>query len=84
MCGGAIPNVLKNGDKYTKIEKLAQMAGKAVNARFVTIDIFECDNEFLVLEINSAVSSSNFMQKAENGRELMKNVYGLAIKKMFE
>lgn len=72
-------------DEIDKVKELALKAGKAVNARFVNIDISRRVNgELFVMEINGSVCMSKFIEKAPNGKEIAKNIYEKAIDKMFD
>ncbi len=84
LSGGATPKILEKGELYTKIENLAIQAGKALNINFATIDIIQTtDNELLVLEINAGVGSTIFMEKVDNGYEIIKEIYKQALEALF-
>ena len=52
-----------------------------MNINFVTIDIIETtDNNLYGLEINSGVCTTIFTQLVDNGVEIVKDIYGQAIK----
>lgn len=51
---------------------------------FGSIDIIKTkEDEFLLMEINSGVMMDNFIIQHENGRDVAKEIYKKAIKKMF-
>lgn len=76
---------LKNDEKLEAVKELALKAGKAVNARFVTIDISKRVNgEIFVMEINGAVCMSKFIEMVPNGRQIAQEIYEKAIDKMFD
>lgn len=55
-----------------------------MNINFATIDIIETrDNNLYVLEINSVVCATIFTQLVDNRVEIVKDIYGQAIKKYF-
>lgn len=85
LSGGATPTLLEKGELYEKIEKLAKRAGKAMNIRFATIDIIETvDNQLLVMEINSGIGATIFIDKIEGGYEKIKNIFRKALEILFE
>ena len=85
LSGGAKPRIITKEDaNYETICSLAKKAGKAMNAKFVTIDILETENDFLVLEINSGVTGDKFIKYTEDGYNIIKTIYAEAIDKMFQ
>ena len=85
MSGGATPTILQKGELYSKIESLAKMAGKAMNIRFATIDIIETmDNQLLVMEVNSGIGATIFIDKVEGGYEKIKEIFRRALEVLFE
>jgi len=85
LSGGAKPNILEKGELYSQIEELAIRAGKAMNINFATIDIIETtDNNLQVLEINSGVSATLFIELVDEGYELIKSIYRKCLIEMFE
>lgn len=85
LSGGATPHVLDKGILYDQIEELAKKAGKTLNLTFATIDIIRTkNNELYVLEINSSIGSKLFIRNADNGYNIMKEVFKKAIIKMFK
>lgn len=85
LSGGAKPTILQKGDLYDKIERLAIRAGKAMNINFATIDIIETtDDNLYVLEINSGIGATIFIDSIEGGAEIIKNIYRHAVNKMFQ
>lgn len=85
LSGGASPNVLQKGELYSKIEKIAISAGKAMNINFATIDIIQTtDDNFYVLEVNSGVCATIFIDLVDGGYEIVKNIYKKALKSMFK
>lgn len=85
LSGGAKPNVLEKGELYDRIEKLAIKAGKAMNIKFATIDIIQTkEDSFYVLEVNSGVCTSIFVEQVDGGYEMAKNIYRKALQALFE
>lgn len=85
LSGGATPKVLERSELYNKIEKLAIQAGHAMNMNFATIDIIEtAQDELYVLEVNSGVCGTIFIDSVDGGYEILKDIYRKALKKMFE
>ena len=85
LSGGAMPTILAKGELYDKIEKLAIDAGKAMNINFATIDIIETtDDKLYVLEINSGIGATIFVESVDGGYEIIKDIYRQAIKKLFQ
>ncbi|MBR2289137.1 MAG: hypothetical protein IJ867_00545 [Clostridia bacterium] len=68
-----------------KVCELAKKAGKAIGARFVSVDIAEVvDGRLLVMEINSTVCMSKFANNVSNGLQMEYEIFSNAIEKMFE
>lgn len=85
LCLGAKPKIITNKEKLDSIHKLVQDAAKAIGITFATIDVVELSTgELLVLEINSSVTMTRFVQYEEYGHKLAKEIYGKAIDKLFE
>lgn len=84
LSGGALPSVLEKSDLYNEIEKIACQAGNAMNMNFATIDVIQTvDNNFYVLEVNSGVCATIFVNLVEGGRDLIKGIYKEALEEMF-
>ncbi len=85
LSGGAKPSLLPKGDLYNKITNLAITAGKAMNINFATIDIIQTKTgELYVLEINSGIGATIFIESIEGGYEMIKSIYRDVLKRMFE
>lgn len=82
---GATPTLVDPSDpKIQKIISLAERAGKAINANFVTIDIMESSShEYKVLEINCNVTTKIFAEHIPNGAEISKEIYRKVLKNLF-
>ena len=84
LSGGATPFIIKDDELKSRIVQLASLVGKTTNIRFATVDIIHTTNNNLyVLEINSGISSTKFIDNIENGYELAKDIYKKALEKMF-
>lgn len=85
LSGGATFDILKKGKLYSEIEDLALKAGKAMNLKFATIDIIlTSDNNLYVLEVNSGIGTSIFINSIDGGYDLIKNIYNEAIDLLFK
>lgn len=85
LSGGAKPSILKEEKLKNAIEALACKAGQAMNIRFATIDIIQTINdELYVLEVNSGIGTTIFVQSVEGGYDVIKEIFSEAVKKMFE
>lgn len=85
LSGGALPTVLEKSELYDKIEKVAIQAGKAMNMNFATIDVIQTsDDELYVLEVNSGVCATIFIDLVDNGYETIKEIYRESLKTMFQ
>ncbi len=81
---GAISSteILKN-DRI-EIDKILEKISKNIKIDFCSVDIIKTiDNKFLVMEINSGVMMENFIKQHENGYQKAKEIYKLALEKMF-
>lgn len=85
LCFGAKPKIITDKDKLKKIHKIVEDAAKAIGITFASIDVVELfTGELLVLEINSSVTMTKFVQYEEYGCKLAKEIYSKAIDKLFE
>lgn len=67
-----------------KLETLAMKAYNQIGADFVSVDIFECEDEELkILEINGSVSMEKYVEQMPEEYEKVKNIYRDAIRSMF-
>jgi glutathione synthase/RimK-type ligase-like ATP-grasp enzyme len=82
---GAKPVIVDDKLKLDKIHKLVESAGKAIDITFASIDIIELHTgELMVLEINSAVTMTKFVEYEKDGEKFAEEIYGKAIDKLFE
>ena len=86
MSGGATPKILSESDElYSRVEELALSAGKALNINFATIDIIRTkDDNLYVLEINSGVCATIFVDLVDNGYDIIKKIYSKALDELFK
>lgn len=67
---------LEKAELYENIRDVAIKSGKVINMGFATIDIVHTtDNNLYVLEINSGVGATIFIESVEGGYEFIKNIY---------
>lgn len=82
---GAMPYLLSDKDKESKIRSMALSVSKVLGVKFASIDIIELSNgELLVLEANSGVMMSNFSVNLSNGKDIAKDIYTKVVKEMFK
>lgn len=82
---GARPMLLDNEVKVEEVQNLAKKVSEILNLGFATVDIIETvDGELLLLEVNSGIGASKFIEYIENGYEIAKEIYRSAVLKMFE
>lgn len=85
LSGGALPQILEDNELKNKIETLVKNAAKAMNIKFATIDVIQTsDNKLYILEVNSGVAMTHFVEHTPNGYDMAKKIYSLAVDKMFE
>ena len=85
LSNGAIPIDIVDSQKREKLLNIAKKITNAFDLGFCSIDIIETEeNEFLIMEINSGVMMTNYINLVQNGKEIAKNIYRKAILAMFE
>ena len=85
LSGGATPMIVTDEILKNKISKLVLSAAHATNIDFATIDVIETNNkELYIMEINSGVCLTKFIDHVKEGRYIAKKIYSKAIEKMFE
>lgn len=85
LSGGATPKVLEKSELYDNIANLAIQAGHAMNMNFATIDIIQTtDGNLYVLEVNSGVCGTIFINSIDGGYEIIKDIYRSALKELFK
>lgn len=76
-------NIVKSD--YEKISSLALKTAKAVGLGFGSVDIIKTKTgDMYIMEINSGVMMDNFIKQDENGYEIAKSIYSIAIEEMFK
>ena len=84
LSGGATSQILEDGPLKDQIQSLVRAAGHAMNIRFATIDVIQTSNNKLyVMEVNSGVCMTNFIEKTEGGYEIAKSIYRKALEALF-
>ena len=86
LSNGAIPLKVDETDiNRNTVLEIAKGAGKAVNAKFVTVDISKArDGRLFVMEINGNVCMSKFAEYFPDGYEITKSIYEKAIDLMMD
>lgn len=85
LSGGALPTVLEKSELYDKIEEIAIQEGKAMNMNFATIDVIQtADDKLYVLEVNSGVCATIFIDLVDGGYETIKEIYRESLNTMFK
>lgn len=85
LSGGALPKVLEKSELYDNIAEIAIQAGKAMNMNFATIDVIQTlDDKLYVLEVNSGVCATIFIDLIDGGYETIKEIYRESLKTMFQ
>ena len=85
LSGGATPTIVEDPVLKNRIYDLVKSAGHAANITFATIDVIKTtDDKLYVLEINSGVCMTKFIDQVENGYEIAKKIYTKAIERMFK
>lgn len=81
--GGSISLEISDEEKNELLKIINKLTSK-IEIGFATIDIIEDDKkEKMVLEINSDVALSSYMNLVKGGKKEVKRIYKKAIKKMF-
>lgn len=85
LSGGAVPEILEDCELKNQIIDLAKKTAKAMNIDYATIDIINTeDGNLFVLEVNSGVCMSKFIDSVENGYDIAKKIYSKSIDKIFK
>ena len=85
LSGGATPQIVTDEVLKERISNLVLQAAHASNIDFATIDVIETKGkEMYVMEINSGVCMTKFIDHVPEGRDIAKKIYSKAIDKMFE
>lgn len=85
---GARPHDIADPQLKSRLIELARAAAQALNLRFCSVDIVQpsspTNDPLLILEINSGVMILNYLNFFPDRRQLVKEIYRDAIRKMFE
>lgn len=82
---GSVPFIPNDEDLINKINDLALKVTEKVNLKFVSVDIIKLKTgELLVLEVNSGVTMSNFIEIIDNGKNIAIDLYSKVIDEMFK
>lgn len=85
LSGGAIPTILEDCPLKEDISNLVKATGHAMNINFATIDVIQTtDKKLYVMEVNSGVCMTNFIEKIPNGYEIAKNIYRKSLDALFK
>ena len=85
LSGGAVPCIVNEGVLKNKIIELVRKTGKAANIDFATVDVIETnEKELYVMEINSGVCMTKFVEQIPEGRDIAKKIYSKAIDRLFK
>lgn len=84
LSGGATPTILADGELKTDIINLARKVAKAMNIKYATIDIISTeDDKLYVMEVNSGVCMTKFIELVDGGYEIAKEIYRKALRQLF-
>jgi len=72
---GALPQALPDGDKRTRLAKLAVHAAKALSVRLASIDIIETNDGMRILEVNNGIMMERFIQAAKENYHVARDIY---------
>lgn len=85
---GARPRDVTDLELQSRLTDLAHAAAQALNLRFCSVDMVQpsqpATDPLLVLEVNSGVMILNYLNFFPERRQLVKEIYRDAIRKMFE
>jgi len=85
LSGGATPAILEKSELYDNIAKLAIQAGHAMNMNFATIDVIQTsDDELYILEINSGICGTIFINSIDGGYDIIKDIYRKSLESLFK
>ncbi|MBR3152839.1 MAG: hypothetical protein IKF52_04470 [Clostridia bacterium] len=86
LSGGAVPIILDNeSELYKRLEEISLKVGKKMNMNFATVDIIHTTkDELYVMEVNSGICTARFIEKVDNGYDIIKEIYREAIEILFQ
>ena len=80
---GATATLDINEELKTKLANIALEATNKIGAKFVTVDIIDCDDKLSIMEINSKVCINKVCNFIDKDYKIAKNIYKEAIFQMF-
>lgn len=80
---GATATLDINEELKNKLANIALEATNKIGAKFVTVDIVDCDDKLFIMEINSKVCINKVCNFIDKDYEIAKEIYKEAIYKMF-
>ena len=84
LTGGAVPTIVEDEALKSKITDLVAAAAHAASIDYATIDVIETkDKAMYIMEINSGVCMTKFIEQIPDGRDIAKKIYTKAIDTMF-
>lgn len=81
---GAEPVIVTDEALKNILSKLALIACRAVNGKFVAVDIIDVLGDYKVLEINSGIMMEKFASKSSENYKIAENIYNNAIDSMLK
>lgn len=81
---GGVPKIIDTTSPlFNKISILAKEAARAINGKFICVDIVDTDEGLKVLEINASVKLKNFMNSCDANYGIAEKIYNDALDLMF-
>lgn len=81
---GASAKKIEDDKLYEKLLALAKQAVKVLEIRFCSVDIIETqDNELMIMEVNSGVTTSKYLEQHPEDYSKVKQIYANVLEKMF-
>ena len=81
---GATAKLVLDKELYEKLSKFAIQVCNSINAKFVSVDIINSNNNFYLMEVNSGVCINKVCNFIDKDLKIAKNIYKKAIISMFE
>lgn len=81
---GATAKLVENKDLYQKLSDIALNVTNTINAKFVSVDIIKCQNNYYLIEMNSGVCINKVTNFIDKDLKLTKEIYREAILEMFK
>jgi len=81
---GGVPKVLDSTSPlFNKISILAKKAARAINGKFICVDIIDTNEGLKVLEINASVKTKKFMNSSFENYKIIEKIYNDVLDLMF-